>query len=348
MKKLHLILLAFATLSMSIPLYAQGKERFNKSQGQHEARISVFDYTTRSILPGAGVFDTSGKSYGKTNKQGQLTLKVPSSVTTFYVIKADGYSTMNVRLTQADKPVAEYDFYLPKSEGAVLHEDPGTPMPEKEADLVKVYVKQEPEAIQKSADEGQGVEFAVQLSATSRPITDKSSLRSWEDIGPVFIHSENGLYKVRIGPYHTQEQAKQVLLEVKAKGKKDAFIVVQRGIENHIPFNPATPKERTEYERPLTSAAPPSVASDVLAAPNSKVEYKVRLASYLKPGGFNTKDIDKYGPLESYRKGDWTIMLIGGFKTARDAERVRDAVIAKGYTDAKVVVDRDGVLETEY
>jgi hypothetical protein len=73
-------------------------------------------------------------------------------------------------------------------------------------------------------------------------------------------------------------------------------------------------------------------------------EYKVRLASYLHPGAFNTKDVDQYGKLESYRQGEWTIMLIGGLKSEADAKRVRDEVIAKGYTDAKVVMDQDGIL----
>jgi hypothetical protein len=80
------------------------------------------------------------------------------------------------------------------------------------------------------------VEFAVQLSATGKPITNKQSLKSWEDLGPVYVHNENGLYKVRIGPFDTQENAKAVLLQAKARGTKDAFIVVQQGIENHKPF----------------------------------------------------------------------------------------------------------------
>jgi hypothetical protein len=214
--------------------------------------------------------------------------------------------------------------------------------------MVKVYVKQDPEVFKKeNVEEASGVEFAVQLSATSRPITDKSSLRSWEELGSVFIHTENGLYKVRIGPFTTQESAKQVLLQVKARGKNDAFIVVQKGIENHVPFDFAT-----HYDDPETKVNPPAKSQTTRSAePVNKgevVEYKVRLASYLKPGGFNTKDIDQYGPLESYRKGDWTIMMIGGFKTAQDAERVKNLVIAKGYKDASVVVDRGGILESEH
>lgn len=218
-----------------------------------------------------------------------------------------------------------------------------------DTNLVKVYVKQDPATYQKAKpDVAQGLEFAVQLSATSRPITDKSSLKTWEELGPVYIHTENGMNKVRIGPFDSQDKAKQVLLQAKERGKKDAFIVIQQGLENYNPqgyakqqtYEPEPVKEVMAPSAPAPSAAP-TMTEDV------QVEYKVRLASYLKPGGFNTKDIDQYGPLESYRQGDWTIMLIGGFKTSQDAARVRDQVIAKGYKDARVVVDRGGILEDE-
>jgi hypothetical protein len=103
--------------------------------------------------------------------------------------------------------------------------------------MVKVYVKQDPAAYQKTKENADvKVEFAVQLSASSKPVGNKNSLKSWEDLGPVYVHSENGLYKVRIGPFDTQEDAKAVLLKAKSRGTKDAFIVVQQGLENHKPY----------------------------------------------------------------------------------------------------------------
>lgn len=236
-----------------------------------------------------------------------------------------------------------------------------------DTNLVKVYVKQDPATYQKTKPEvAQDLEFAVQLSASSRPITDKSTLKSWEELGPVYIHTENGMNKVRIGPFDSQDKAKQVLLAAKERGKKDAFIVIQQGLEHYAPQGyvkqesyeqeaigdvKATPVKSNPPAVPATKAPAPVVAAEPPVSPGVDegeiVEYKVRLASFLKPGGFNTKDIDQYGPLESYRQGDWTIMLIGGFKTSKDAGRVRDLVIAKGYKDARVVIDRGGILEDE-
>jgi hypothetical protein len=219
--------------------------------------------------------------------------------------------------------------------------------------LVKVYVKQDPSTYKKvSQDSALELEFAVQLSASSRPITDKSSLSSWEQLGPVYIHTENGMYKVRIGPFDNQDKAKNVLLKAKERGKKDAFIVIQKGLENYTPqgiaiqpdFEPeviAKPNAPVNPSPVVTASVP----SEPVVATEETGEYKVRLASYLKPGGFNTSDVDQYGPLESYRKGEWTIMMIGGFKTQKEATKVRDLVIAKGYKDAAVVVDRGGIIE---
>lgn len=236
-----------------------------------------------------------------------------------------------------------------------------------DTNLVKVYVKQDPATYQKAKPEvAQDLEFAVQLSASSRPITDKSTLKSWEELGPVYIHTENGMNKVRIGPFDSQDKAKQVLLAAKERGKKDAFIVIQHGLEGYAPqgyvkqesYDPEPTQEVKTTPVKADSPAIPASTGTTTVTPSVPpvspgfdegeiVEYKVRLASYLKPGGFNTKDVDQYGPLESYRQGDWTIMLIGGFKTSKDAARVRDIVIAKGYKDARVVIDRGGILEDE-
>ncbi len=242
----------------------------------------------------------------------------------------------------------------------MLGQVPGKVPDSSNAELVKVYVKQDPSTYKKSTKvEELVLEYAVQLSASSRPITDKNSLKSWEEIGPVYIHEENGLYKVRIGPFDSQDKAKKVLLQVKERGKKDAFISVQKGLEHYtpegytrnpvfedeavnvVPTTPVKAESAVVVNQPMLAEA----TTTPLVDDDAMVEYKVRLASYLKPGGFNTKDVDQYGPLESYRKGDLTIMMIGGFNTEKDAIQVRDSVIAKGYKDARVVVVRDGILE---
>jgi len=232
-------------------------------------------------------------------------------------------------------------------------------VPDSSKELVKVYVKQDPATYKKEkGDAGLVLEFAVQLSASSRPITDKATLKSWEELGPLYIHEENGMFKVRLGPFDTQDKAKEVLLQAKQRGKKDAFIVIQKGLENYQQPEGFAKQETMAAElEPAHTASPTPAGVTVTTAPvvqttpvttsDEIIEYKVRLASYLKPGGFSTKDIDQYGPLESYRKGEWTILMIGGFKTEQEAIKVKDQVIAKGFKDAAVVVSRDGMINLE-
>jgi hypothetical protein len=242
----------------------------------HEARFNIFNYSTKLPVPGAGIFDPSGRQLGLTDSKGKLVLGLSPSAADMYTVKADGFAAVSILLKHAQEASAEYTVFLPES--GVIHEDPDgiSAQPEfdeapSETERVKVYVKQDPSNYQKTKNTGdQGVEFAVQLSATSNPVKDKKSFSSWEEIGPVFIQNENGLYKVRIGPYHTQEEAKRVLLQVKAKGRSDAFIVVQKGIENHIPFDHAIHHASGNEPEQLTVTPAPATKKINVLVPNIK------------------------------------------------------------------------------
>ena len=204
-------------------------------------------------------------------------------------------------------------------------------------DVVKVYVKQDPASYRRKQIQGSGISFSVQVSATLRSISEKSAEEEWDELGNVYVHRENGLYKVRIGPFETQQEAKQVLLGVKSKGRTDAFIVVQQSGENDAPIiSTPSPSPPVNQSPEVHSTQPELVEGD----------YKVRVASYLHPGSFNPESIDQLGRLESYRKGDLTIMMIGGFRTLDEARSAKNAVIAKGFPDATIVLDNSGILET--
>lgn len=336
------------------PLQGQNMANKGGTPAVHEARFMVSNAETKSPVAQALLIDRTGKQLGQTDTNGKLVLNLPASDSDVYTLRAQGYNATQVKLTNASKKAADYQVFMMEVKRDNVTSEKQVSNGSPEADKVKVYVKQDPSTYKKPQnDNAEEIEFAVQLSASSRPITDKNSLNSWEELGPVYIHTENGMYKVRIGPFDNQDKAKQVLLQAKARGKKDAFIVIQHGLDAFSKQgNPAgQPMEvPMEIEEKVSNPSPKLIepSSTPVTDDDVIVEYKVRLASYLKPGGFNTKDIDQYGPLESYRQGDWTIMLIGGFKTAKDAERVRDLVIAKGYKDAAVVVDKGGILETEY
>ena len=374
MKKTFLLLALFLISGYYTIGHNQSGDTKTKSETLREARFIILEQSNRKPVQNTVVFDQKGNEIGKSDAQGKVVIPVSASEKDKYTIIVNGYNPVDINIKYATKKSSAYEVML--SASTSVQAAPVSAPPAKDEviaeveveEKVKVYVRQDPETYvkkPKSTSSDLDLVFAVQLSASSRPVADMKSLSAWEQIGPIYVYTENGLYKVRIGPYKTQDEAKQVLLKAKDKGKMDAFIVIQEGLEGYEPEGYVKYEESMvidekfiisgrEPATPAASPAPEAVkpepkASAVEPQPVSMddqiIEYKVRLASYLKPGGFNTKDIDKYGPLESYRKGEWTIMLIGGFKTLEDAKKVQKEVIAKGYSDAMIVADRGGVLE---
>ena len=354
MDKLRLWWLVGCVAGLIASLIAQPMPDKGNVAESSEARITVSRMDTKSPIAGAVLTNRKGQTLGFTDAKGSLLVGLPATAREELTIRADGYKLLSLPVERTGGVPESYEVYLepvtaiqPDGGGETIDLLAASASPAGE-EMVKVYVRQDREAILAQQDPAKkpAVMFAVQLSATSRPVGDVSAFKTWESVGPVFIHPEEGLYKVRIGPYATQPEAKAALIQVKEKGKMDAFIVVQQGREeNQIadrkPIQPSAPER--DATQPVTPA--PASAADEPFVLEEGAEYKVRLASYLKPGGFNTREIEQYGTFETYRQGEWTIMLIGGLKSKEDAERVRAAVATKGFPDARVVIDRGGVLE---
>jgi hypothetical protein len=319
-------------------LFAQSSKPSSSKAYAHLAQFSVFDYTTKAPIERAVVMDKTGFELGHTNANGMLALHLPPSTADFYTIRADGFNPMTIRLTQADKKSGEYEVFLPATEIGYSRAEASlsnTPDLSENDEIVKVYVKENPATYQRKTSQGNEITFSVQVSASSKPVSEKNAKKDWQDIGQVYIHQENGMYKVRIGPYATQQEAKQALLQVKSKGRSDAFIVVMQSGQ----FDAPSPKEEIRPTTPVVEENPATSSIEY-------GDYKVRVASYLHPGAFNPEGIDQLGRLESYRKGEWTIMMIGGFRTLEEARTARDIVMSKGFTDAAIVKDKDGIIET--
>lgn len=350
MKKLQhfsliLILMIWSVAGVTQP----SKHSPNQKTLTHLAKFSIRDYTTKTPIEHAVVTSQSGFELGATNAEGYLAVTIPHKSSEFYTIHAEGYNPMNLRLNDSDKKSAKYEVFLPAVETGYDHVQAAnseTSIMDTKPELVKIYVKQDPSTYEKKMSQGGEILFSVQVSASSQPITQSSAQEQWQEVGQVFIHKENGLYKVRIGPYATQQEAKQILLAVKSKGRNDAFIVVQQNGEFDAPAIQQISKEMKTSAPAESESEMKESISEQITAPSGTVEYKVRVASYLHPGAFNPNEIDQLGPLESYRKGEWTIMMIGGFGSLDEAKRAKNIVVSKGFTDAAVVVEKDGILET--
>lgn len=360
MKKLQDFALAILLFAGSIHASAQpSKQSLNYNRMSHKAHFSVNDFTTKSPIEHAVITNQSGYELGSTDAKGNMAVNVPANSREFYSIYAEGYNTMNIRLDQTNLQSGSYEVYLPSVElgyaRSGIETEGNTFEMDSKPEMVKVYVKQDPATYEKKSMQGNEIMFSVQVAASSKPVSESSAKEEWEGIGRVYIQKENGMYKVRIGPYETQQEAKKILLEVKAKGRKDAFIVVQQSGQYDAPMvneikhaeepTPTITEEPVVNEKPVMTKAP--VVNEEETNPMAiEGDFKVRVASYLHPGTFNPDGIDKLGTLESYRKGEWTIMMIGGFRTLDEARRAKNIVVSKGFTDASIVMEKDGILET--
>ena len=74
-------------------------------------------------------------------------------------------------------------------------------------------------------------------------------------------------------------------------------------------------------------------------------QYKVRLATYSEPIWFDINRVNDIGIIEQWSKGDWTIFLLGGYPDKEAAERARLAAKMRGFKDAQLVMDNNGILE---
>ncbi len=175
--------------------------------------------------------------------------------------------------------------------------------------MKKVYVRQAPE-----------MKYAIQVSAFSKGEYRPERYQSLNTVGQVYDYSENQMTKVRVGYFDTRAEASEAIPAVRGKGFRDAFVVEQMVFPGG------------------QQAAGGQVSFDY-------ADFKVRLATYAKPGHFDAGKVAKIGKLESYKKNDLTIMLIGGFHTLVEAREALEQAQLAGFPDACIVKDMGGVLE---
>ncbi len=139
-----------------------------------------------------------------------------------------------------------------------------------------------------------------------------------------------------------RKEAETILAKVRQNGYKDAFI-------SHELLNTA------QMELVLTGTDESSFTDkgnfntknpEVQKSYTSTGKYKVRLASYEDPIWFDNSKVKDLGKIEQWSKGTWTIFVLGGFKSQEEAESARIKAVNRGFTNAEVVVDSGGMLES--
>ena len=172
--------------------------------------------------------------------------------------------------------------------------------------------------------------FFIQLASLARSEGKIERYESLSALGRLYRFFKSSSVKIRLGTFSTRSHAEDVLRDVHRHGYRDAFIT--RDI-----------LASSSYEL-LGSDPNGSDANDWVNDYNPSSSYKVKLASYTDPLKFQVDKVLDLGRLEQWTKGEWTIFIIGGFETIDDAKRARIKALNRGFVDAELVEDNEGIL----
>lgn len=191
--------------------------------------------------------------------------------------------------------------------------------------------------------------FAVQLASGTSANPD---LKPYEDrvgsMGTVFTVNEGGKTKVRLGIFETREAAAAVQTKVKANGYPGAFVVAAKGkvAEKKQPEQTQTNKEvvkkeeapmvKKSIEKPVATNASESSALD---------GYMVKLAAFRDVKNFKQASVEDIGLVSQLKKGEFTIVVLGGFETKAAAQVGLDKARKRGYPTAYLVTMENGELK---
>lgn len=171
--------------------------------------------------------------------------------------------------------------------------------------------------------------YFVQLASITQ---DKGNYDRYNDLielGNVYRIRKDNAYKIRLGYFYGETEAKEVLNNVRSKGFKDAFLVEEmlNVKELELLVSKYSFHKNAKYEKPAVES-----------------NYKVRLAAYSNPLYFDVEKVKDLGVIEQWSKDKWTIFILSGFTNLEQAKTSQIKAINRGFTGAEIVMDTDGVL----
>ncbi len=188
--------------------------------------------------------------------------------------------------------------------------------------------------------------YSVQLAAVPDGQTVKvNEYEAMSTAGNIYGRNEGVYKKIRVGIFPTRAEAIAAQQQAKSNGFKSAFIVKEeisslRDLEIYREaMNAPTPTPAV----PTTTAPPANTRPSI--PPTETGNIKVQIASYKNMKFFNREQAAKLGQVETRKKGDFTIVLLSGFKNQQTADTARRAAIKAGYKGAYLVKETGGVLE---
>ena len=186
--------------------------------------------------------------------------------------------------------------------------------------------------------------WAVQVAALAIDATDISEYQTkLARYGTVYGKRENGVLRVRVGPFVDRDAAVAQLGAIRAEGYADAFPAPEPGgeavgIDRPVPMPARDTTEDGKIEASGTVVPRP-------LAPGEAQSYMIRLATYGNFANFDAGSVAGLGRLTTRRRGDYVIVLLEGYPDLGTARARIDDARAAGFEDAHVVFEAgDGTL----
>ncbi|MEE9438089.1 MAG: hypothetical protein V3V14_03750 [Saprospiraceae bacterium] len=191
--------------------------------------------------------------------------------------------------------------------------------------------------------------YFIQLAALTKTSGNVSHFKKLAKYGNLYKVFKSASTKIKLGYFLDRSEASNVLKSVKAKGFKDAFITKDDLGLLQLELIIANEKQEASYQSYTDNYNTKSTTntynnSDFSLNNPGKDSYKIRLASYEDPIWFDIDGAKSLGKIEQWTKGSWTIFILGGYGTFDEAEQARIRAVNKGFADAEIVIDNNGIL----
>lgn len=196
--------------------------------------------------------------------------------------------------------------------------------------------------------------YFIQLAALSKSSGNVNQFKSLAKYGNLYKVFKSTTTKIKLGYFLDKSEADSVLKNVRASGYRDAFITKDDLSALQLELIVANDSQNTSfksYDAPGTGRKDKEekaydYADDEFTLHNTaRNSYKIRLASYEDPIWFDIEKAKQLGNIEQWTKGNWTIFLLGGYNSYETAEQARIKAVNRGFTDAEIVIDNNGILE---
>jgi cell division septation protein DedD/tetratricopeptide (TPR) repeat protein len=200
--------------------------------------------------------------------------------------------------------------------------------------------------------------YSIQLASTPGdiPVSKLTGYDHLTTYGNLYTKPEGRNTRVRLGVFPTKDAANAVLAKIKKK-QKDAFVIQETGADAILAVTPVfeEPSQKpSEYglvspqKTPDTSGDQaynaPTKQKDPVAMPSTtKFAVQVASMSIAEPLIINQfNDLSQYGNVYTRPENEWNRVRVGVWTSQREAELAHAHIMALGYNDAVVIVEKSG------